>query len=71
MLHQYIEAVSAMFQRWLHLQKQQVNSDDALSFWKTCLRTHFKSARQRFGHIAEVAPKKLVYAKRKERMGNA
>lgn len=68
MLHQYIEIVPAMFQRWLHLQKQQANSDDALAL---CQRTHFKNARQRFGHIAEVAPKKLVYAKRKERMGNA
>ena len=37
MPHQYIDMVSAMFQRWAHLRKQQVNSDDALALWKTRL----------------------------------
>ena len=58
--------VSTMFQRWPHLGKQQVNSDDALTLWKTRLRTYFKNARQRLSHIAEVAAKRSVYGKRKE-----
>ena len=63
--HQYIEMVSAMVQRWSHLRTLQVSSDDALALWKTCLQSHFKNARQRLGHIAEVASKKSVYGKRK------
>ena len=66
MLHQYIEMVSAMFQRWPHFRKQQVNPDDVLVLWKTCLRTHSNNARQRLGHIAEVAAKESVHGKRKE-----
>ena len=66
MPHQYIEMVSAMFQIWPHLRKQQVNSDDALALWETRQRTHFKNARQRLSHIAQVAAKKSVYGTRKE-----
>ena len=35
--HQYIKMVSEIFQRWPHLRKQQVNTDDALVLWKTPL----------------------------------
>ena len=68
----YTDMVEWIFKRWSHIPVQQACYEDAVSLWKSRMKTLFKNTRHRSTDVLEVVARQIsiVFKRRHDDNGN-